>query len=79
MTSVTIKTGLSTGILGAVAVIPYAVYTNSYSPVTATLPTPSFSATTASTVVTITMSSLSLTASLSVNSESNLKFEYDSR
>lgn len=58
-------------------VFRYAVYTLSYSPATATLPTPSFSPATASTLVTININGLSLTNNLSIDGSSILRFSYD--
>lgn len=63
MTPIIIKSGSSTGGFGSYESIKYAVYTYSYSVTSATLPTPSFSPTTASTAVTATISSIALLSS----------------
>ncbi|EWS71333.1 hypothetical protein TTHERM_000331066 (macronuclear) [Tetrahymena thermophila SB210] len=75
-TRIRVKAGSGTA-LSSMQVFRYAVYTLSYSPATATLPTPSFSPATASTLVTININGLSLTNNLSIDGSSILRFSYD--
>ncbi|KAL4501728.1 hypothetical protein ABPG72_018779 [Tetrahymena utriculariae] len=72
-----IKTGYVDGRLGNVLYLPYAVFTLVNNPVNSVLPTPIFSPSQASSVISISMNSLSLLKQMTVDSQSSLKFEFE--